>query len=105
MAETVEITYNGNTVSVEPNKETIFRCKDKTMESDLSVKTLPIMIPSGTKYITENGTYDVTEKASVNVNVPQETIEYAYIVVSSETEAENTTTIPIVNGQVIVVGV
>ena len=52
--------------------------------------------PSGTKQITENGTYDVTHYASAEVNVPQaempETVEQATPVISVSSSGKITAT-------------
>lgn len=69
--------------SATPTKETQTFAADAGYEGIGTFTVNPIpsqyIVPSGTKSITSNGTHDVTDKASVNVNVP---IPSGYIVPS-----------------------
>ena len=64
--KTVEITANG-TVSVAPDEG--YALSKVTANVNVPIPEGYIQ-PSGTLEVTENGTFDVTDKASVNVNVP-----------------------------------
>lgn len=64
--KTVEITANG-TVSVAPDEG--YALSKVTANVNVPIPDGYIQ-PSGTLEVTENGTFDVTDKVSVNVNVP-----------------------------------
>ena len=69
--ETADITPSKGTQTVQPTSGKYF--------SQVTVEPIPddYVIPSGTQQITENGTYDVSGKATVVVNVPSGVEEVA----------------------------
>jgi hypothetical protein len=88
-----EITYNGETIAqLNAGETATLPCKDNKMASDVVVKVnegeskIPegYIKPEGSLPITENGTYNVTDKEEVVVNVPEPSPTIPEI----ETEAE-----------------
>lgn len=72
--------------------------KNSTVDvTDKEEVIVALTLPTGTKYVTKNGEADVYFYETVNVNVP------TYITVATEEEAIDETTIPIVEGQLIIV--
>jgi hypothetical protein len=64
--------YSGD-YTVTPTEETqTLETNGKRMRDNVTVEPIPneYIIPSGVENIVSNGTYDITEKAEVNVNVP-----------------------------------
>lgn len=64
--------YTGPTTVTPSESEQTLQTKDKLVMGNISVGAIPdeYIIPTGSMEITENGQYDITEKASVNVDVP-----------------------------------
>jgi hypothetical protein len=98
------ITYNGETIAQLNAGETCtLKCGstdevEYKMATDVVVKIESGYVkPSGSITVTENSTVNVAGKAEVIVNVP------TYLTVSTEDEALDETTIPIVEGQIIIV--
>lgn len=76
LGQTVIVTegpekYTPTPITPSESKQTI-PTKDKQLTADVVVEPIPseYIIPTGNLKITENGSYDVTEKASVTVDVP-----------------------------------
>lgn len=67
-----EVTLQSKTVTPTKSTQNVTADTGYTALSKVTVNPIPsnYIDPSGTKTITTNGTHDVTEYASVNVNVP-----------------------------------
>lgn len=67
----VEIVLQDKTITPTKSEQKIKADADYTGLNEVTVEPIPneYIIPSGTLDVTENGTYDVTEKAEVVVNV------------------------------------
>ena len=65
-------TLQTKTVTPTKNQQTVIPDSDYDGLSQVTVNAIPneYIIPSGSQNITDNGTYDITSKASVVVNVP-----------------------------------
>lgn len=64
--------YTGPVTVTPSESEQTLRTADKLVKSDIFVNPIPseYIVPTGSMEITENGQYDITEKASVSVDVP-----------------------------------
>ena len=76
LGQTVIVTegtekYTPAPITPSESRQTI-PTKDKQLTADVVVEPIPseYIVPTGSMEITENGQYDITEKASVNVDVP-----------------------------------
>jgi hypothetical protein len=79
--------YNGE-YTVTPTKETqTLETSGKRMRDNVTVEPIPneYLVPSGVENIVSNGTYDITEKAEINVNVKQWDAEIKVILDGSAT--------------------
>ena len=65
-------TYTGPVTVTPTESEQILQTKDKLLTDNVTVNPIPseYIIPTGSMEITENGQYDISEKASVTVDVP-----------------------------------
>jgi hypothetical protein len=61
-----KIKYNESLIEIEAGKSKAIKCKDKKMTDDVIITAGK---PEGTIDITDNGTYDVTEYASANIDM------------------------------------
>lgn len=94
----VNDTYRLINITSEPSDDALVSFK-KYLSSNAVKQNgwTEYIIPEGSLTVTENSTVDVTDKKEVIVNVP------TYLTVSTEDEALDETTIPIVEGQIIIV--